>query len=1040
MFKRRLEALDVGAEGELSLRRRKLDQHVSQALWRLQLVVDDCGDWSVSYFASRPGGAGSVSCPVSVRKAWLARLTPPVQLWYARNITSKRKVLRASKKKCAASSSSSSVDPLLMNRLLAQPLSLMTMSMGKSRLSAARQVADLYQLWSTPEGRQLHFSLAHTAAVQDLQRVVSQKIPPAAEAVDSCGDHQNEIMEGLNHVRIPSAVEQLLTNLEEVVTDDDGIAQQPLSSIVLVADLVCSSVTTPPKAYVELLKFVLERAEGVVDVDLEPWRTLYRFAACCQEQMGQPKWASPVRSALPFDVQPLRDRIDQLATLGHEFHRLLEKLEESGLSHESATCVSAFEKLDGALQAMARPTTPQERQEHHLLPPLLAMGAYLQHLRRLTPRRMKDLSAARLLEHDLAVIVMDRLRDDPATLQDVETTARLIGIELPSFLAARLCSSSAEFRSDGEFVRQLVAYLHSRSPLLAQVVDLQLEMECGSSFLGMDSTERTPLDMFRRYLERPSKRSEAAASKRVAAPSGRSRSRPLSLLAGSPSPVADLQTPPPYEDESARLAALVLDVIPAAMLSQLEHLASSPSLMVEQLLMNSQMGLASDIVRLVQVNAGQEEASELNQLLLRYATKALALGLPDIPSSAHVNHLKGSSSSPTNRNGPKKKNGTFVLPAVAPPKEQWVADAEVGQCPCCQTVQFSMFDRRHHCRRCGRVVCAHCSPHRRLVEGYGDVPVRTCVDCYSVLRDRPEVSEVLPSIRLASQNGQVLWRLSLDAQHNHIARREFSYEHAPNLALALAMVHLCKDESDLVANFLLDQSSSMLATLHRYQLHGTLLDVCSDPLMMFSLIKSLILSAKMRYSEIIAGGAGLGNSKGKPARGLARCDALLGQIDLLSLLASANSLHLLPAQPLGQLDTWRKLRDRLIDIELWSLALDVSTKAGLDAGSVWAAWGLVCLKAGNFQGDPSLFVCPFYWGGALIKIRLLSRSPSTLPALPQAGQSLSIAPGDPVRPGELEHSIQRGDRRLRDAQEIPPDLFVFLSGRFPNVIRHGWLG
>ena len=30
-------------------------------------------------------------------------------------------------------------------------------------------------------------------------------------------------------------------------------------------------------------------------------------------------------------------------------------------------------------------------------------------------------------------------------------------------------------------------------------------------------------------------------------------------------------------------------------------------------------------------------------------------------------------------------------------------------------------------------------------------------------------------------------------------------------------------------------------------------------------------------------------------------------------------------------------------------------KAGLDAGSVWAAWGLVCLKAGNFQGDYSFF-------------------------------------------------------------------------------------
>ena len=181
-----------------------------------------------------------------------------------------------------------------------------------------------------------------------------------------------------------------------------------------------------------------------------------------------------------------------------------------------------------------------------------------------------------------------------------------------------------------------------------------------------------------------------------------------------------------------------------------------------------------------------------------------------------------------------------------------------------------------------------------------------------------------------------------------IVRREFSYEHAPNLALALAIVQLCR-EKDEIAHFLLNQSSALLAALHRYLLGGALFEV--DPTMILQLIKSLILTAKMRYSEI---GIFTPN-KGKPTRGLARCDALLGQIDLLSLLASANCLHLLPAQPLAQLDTWRKLRDRLIEIELWSLALDISTKAGLDAAAVWAAWGLVCLKAGNFQGARQRF-------------------------------------------------------------------------------------
>ena len=42
---------------------------------------------------------------------------------------------------------------------------------------------------------------------------------------------------------------------------------------------------------------------------------------------------------------------------------------------------------------------------------------------------------------------------------------------------------------------------------------------------------------------------------------------------------------------------------------------------------------------------------------------------------------------------------------------RWQPDNEVNKCPICG-IAFSFWYRKHHCRKCGRVVCANCSPHR----------------------------------------------------------------------------------------------------------------------------------------------------------------------------------------------------------------------------------------------------------------------------------------------------------------------------------------
>jgi hypothetical protein len=64
---------------------------------------------------------------------------------------------------------------------------------------------------------------------------------------------------------------------------------------------------------------------------------------------------------------------------------------------------------------------------------------------------------------------------------------------------------------------------------------------------------------------------------------------------------------------------------------------------------------------------------------------------------------------PTRRPSSNVRHGASKTREFRLPK--WQLDSEVSECPICSR-QFTFWFRKHHCRKCGRVVCAGCSPHR----------------------------------------------------------------------------------------------------------------------------------------------------------------------------------------------------------------------------------------------------------------------------------------------------------------------------------------
>ncbi|XP_076347054.1 uncharacterized protein LOC143245084 isoform X2 [Tachypleus tridentatus] len=84
-------------------------------------------------------------------------------------------------------------------------------------------------------------------------------------------------------------------------------------------------------------------------------------------------------------------------------------------------------------------------------------------------------------------------------------------------------------------------------------------------------------------------------------------------------------------------------------------------------------------------------------------------------------------------------------------KPFWIPDIDAASCMHCET-RFTMIKRRHHCRACGKVLCAHCCNQKTRLIYLDNKEARVCHNCLAVLNKVQAVERLTGSSVPASPN------------------------------------------------------------------------------------------------------------------------------------------------------------------------------------------------------------------------------------------------------------------------------------------------
>ncbi|XP_026480683.1 pleckstrin homology domain-containing family F member 2-like isoform X2 [Ctenocephalides felis] len=127
----------------------------------------------------------------------------------------------------------------------------------------------------------------------------------------------------------------------------------------------------------------------------------------------------------------------------------------------------------------------------------------------------------------------------------------------------------------------------------------------------------------------------------------------------------------------------------------------------------------------VKLQSLDDDSQFLNSWLIRTASKSFAVSAATATEKQEwMAHINKCIEDLLRKSGKK---------AVEQHAAVWVPDNEATVCMHCKKTQFTMIVRRHHCRKCGAVVCGPCSAKKFLLPGQSSKPLRVCMQCYDSL-------------------------------------------------------------------------------------------------------------------------------------------------------------------------------------------------------------------------------------------------------------------------------------------------------------------